>query len=306
MWTLVVEGGGAIVGLFLVLWVLLMWSWNRSIQLAPPRVRGLSAQEEPRYLELITAPAQRRFEKLGFRRAGYLAVQPIGAEDPEIAQLVMRNDDTHTLAYFHARAPLTAERPTTVSFESILPDGSPFGTRERIAFIVGPQLPNRRRSPAPDDESVYRDHLATLARSGLPTMELPASFDELVGLNELDASRLWQRRLREQVVVPARGPGYRYSRWHSLSCLPALLFLLLRLKIEDARRRRLDRARGPVVDLKAPEIQQFLAERARHKKEVAAAVSNKFKMSRTRTTLLWIAMTIGFTIMWQFLNHRPR
>ena len=39
---------------------------------------------------------------------------------------------------------------------------------------------------------------------------------------------------------------------------------------------------------------------------MAAAVSNKFKMSGTRSTLLWIAMVIGFTIMWQFLNHRPR
>lgn len=45
--------------------------------------------EEPRYLELATEPARRRFEDLGFRRAGCLATQSISKAEPEVVQFRM-------------------------------------------------------------------------------------------------------------------------------------------------------------------------------------------------------------------------
>jgi hypothetical protein len=66
---------GFIAFLVIVLYPIFFCSIVGKIRLAPPRVRGLAPGEEPRYLELVTDPARRRFEELGFRRAGYMATQ---------------------------------------------------------------------------------------------------------------------------------------------------------------------------------------------------------------------------------------
>jgi hypothetical protein len=237
--TLLVGGTGAFALLFVVVFLLLVWSQIRNLRLEPPRIRGLPEGEEPRYLALITEPAQRRFEELGFRRAGYLATQPIVAAEPEIVQLVMRNDETHTLAYFHVRSPFTEARPSTVSFESFLADGRVFGTRERFISMVGAPLPNRRRSPATDDQGVYHDHLAALARSGVTTMELPGTFAGLVALNVDDAARIWQSRLDQGVVVSEGGGGFRFAAWASLASIPRLL-------ADQVRSAMLERSATPV------------------------------------------------------------
>jgi hypothetical protein len=306
-WTTWLAGGvGALALLFVVVFLLVAWSSIRDVRLEPPRVRGLSEGEEPHYLELIVEPARRRFEELGFRRAGYLATQPIVAAEPEVVQLVMRNDETRTLAYFHVRSPFTEERPSSASFESFLPDGGVFGTSDRFTSIVGAPLPNRRRSPAIDDQGVYGDHLAALARSGVTTMDLPDAFAGLVALNVADVAWIWQSRLDQGVVVSEGGGGFRFAPWASLASIPRLLSDQVRSAMVEARRRRSDRAQGPVVDARVPEIRHFLDDRSRRKKEAAAANANRFKMSRTRTVALWVAMVIAFTFVWRFLNHRPR
>jgi hypothetical protein len=306
-WTTVLVGGvGVLALLFVVVFLVLFSSSMRNLRLRVPRVRGLSDGEEPRYLELITEPARRRLEELGFRRAGYLATQPMIEAEPEVVQLVMRNDETRTLAYLHARSPFTEARPAAVSFESFLPDGSVFGTRDRFIAIIGPPLPNRQRSPANDDQGVYRDHLAALARSGVATMELPATLEGLVALNVADVAWIWRSRLEQGVVVASRGGGFRFAGWASLASVPRILWSQLRSAIVESRRRRSDLAQGPVIDARAPEIRQFLDERNRRKKEATQAAESRLKMSRSRTAILWAAMVIGFTVCWRFLNHRSR
>jgi hypothetical protein len=74
----------------------------------------------------------------------------------------------------------------------------------------------------------------------------------------------------------------------------------------EARRRGSDRAKAPVVDASAPEIKQFLDDRARRRKEAAAAAHAGFKTSRTRTVLLWASMVFGFVVFWQLLNNHRR
>jgi hypothetical protein len=162
------------------------------------------------------------------------------------------------------------------------------------------------RSLADDDEGIYRDHLAALARAGQAAMDLPATIEGLVELNVADAAWIWRTRLEQGVVVARRDGGFRYARWASLASIPQLLFYLLSSAIVEARRRRSDRGRGPVVDAQAPEIRQLLDARARRKKDAAQATARRFKMSRTRTATLWVAMVIGFTFLWQFLGHRQR
>jgi hypothetical protein len=102
--------------------------------------------------------------------------------------LVLRNDETRTLAYFHVRHPFTEARPSAVAFESFLPDGTVFGTSPGFRLLAGAQLPNRRRSAADDDQAMYRDHLAALIRSGLAAIELPPTFEGLIALNINDAA----------------------------------------------------------------------------------------------------------------------
>ena len=299
-------GVGTLALLFVVLFPLVFCVVIGNYRLGPPRVRGLSQGEEPRYLELITEPARRRLEELCFRRAGYMATQPMIEAEREIVQLVMRNDETRTFAYLHVRHPFTEARPSTVGFESFLPDGTVFGTSARFMPIIGPRLPNRRRSAAADDQGIYRNHLAALIRSGLAPIELPATFEGLVALNVNDAAWIWRTRLEQGVVVASSAGGFRYARWASLVSVPQILLTQLANTIVEARRRLVDRAKGPVVDARAPEIRQFLEDGARRRKEAAEASSNKLKMSRTKTAILWVSMVIGFTVFWQLLNHRFR
>ena len=275
-------------------------------RLGPPRVRGLSPGEEPRYLGLITEPSRRHLEDLGFRAAGYLATRPIIQVEREILQLVMRNDETRTLAYLYVRNPFSATRPSTVGFESFLPDGSVFGTSARFTRGVGTRLPNRLRSGADDEQGMYRDHVAALVRSGLAAIELPATFEGLVALNVNDAAWIWRTRLEQGVVVTSRAGGFRYTRWAALMSVPTLLSSQLANAVVESRRRRLDQAKAPLVDAGAPEIRQFLDERARRRKEAAEAASSKMNMGRTKTVLLWVTMVISFTAVWQLLNHRGR
>src|SRR5450631_2556727 len=304
-WTTLLLG---VVGWFSLLFVVLfpiVFSFTISnYRLAPPRVRGLAPGEEPRYLELITEPARRRFEKLGFRHAGYLATQPMMQAEREIVQLVMRNDTTRTLAYFYVRHPFTEARPSAVGFESFLPDGAVFSTSARLMPIIGPKLPNRRRSGADDDQGIYRDHLAALVRRGLAAIELPATFEGLLALNVTDAAWIWRTRLEQGVVVATPTGGFRFARWASLVSVPKIIWRQLANAIVEARRRHSDRAKGPVVDVRVPEIRQFLVERTRRRKEAAQAASAGFKKSSMRTTMLWVAMVIGFTVFWQLLNHQ--
>lgn len=98
---------GVLALLFVVLFPIVFAYIIGNYRLGPPRIRGLAPGEEPRYLQLVTETARRRFEELGFRPAGYIATQSIMIAEPEIFQLVMRNDETRTLAYFHVRRPFT-------------------------------------------------------------------------------------------------------------------------------------------------------------------------------------------------------
>ena len=123
----------------------------------------------------------------------------------------MRNDETRTLAYLHVRTPFTVARPSTVAFESFLPDGTVFGTSARFMPGIGPRLPNRQRSAAADDEGIYRDHLACFVRSDLAAIELPATFEGLVALNVTDAAWIWRTRLEQGVVVPSRAGEFRFA-----------------------------------------------------------------------------------------------
>jgi hypothetical protein len=305
-WATLLIGVGTFGLLLVAVFVALLWSSIRNARLGPPRIRGLSREEEPRYLELATEPARRRLEALGFQRAGVMATQPIGRADPEVAQVVMRNDEARTLAYLHVRFPFTETRPSSVSFESFLPDGTAFSTRDRLISSVVPALPNRQRSNAPDEPGVYRDHLAGLGRSGLMAIELPPTFEGLVALNVNDAASTWRTRLEHGSVVPQGQGEFRYSRWTSLACIPRLLFGQLRGALLESQRRQSDHAQGPFVDGSAPEIRHFLDERARRRKEAAAAATASFKTGSTRKAMLWMAMVIGFTFMWRYLNHRPR
>jgi hypothetical protein len=224
-WTTLLFGGvGGFALLIVVLFPIVFSLLMSNYRLAPPRVRGLAPGEEPRYLELVTEPAKRRFEALGFRQAGYMATQPMMESEREVVQLVMRNDETRTLAYFHVRRPFTETRPSTIGFESFLPDGTVFGTSARFMAIIGPRLPNRRRAAADDDEAMYRDHLAALVRSGLAAIELPDSFQGLIALNVNDAAWIWRTRVEQRVVVEARAGGFRYARWASLASVPKILF----------------------------------------------------------------------------------
>lgn len=302
--TLLLEAVGGFALLFVVLFPIVFSFVIGNYRLAPPRVRGLAPGEEPRYLELITEPARRRFEELGFSPAGYIATQPMMKAEREIVQLVMRNDQTRTLAYFYVRHPFREERPSAVGFESFLPDGTVFSTSARSMPVIGPRLPNRRRSGADDDQGIYRDHLATLVRRGLAAIELPTTFEGLLALNVNDAAWIWRTRLEQGVVVAAPAGGFRFGRWASLASVPKILWGQLANAIVEARRGRSDRAKGPVVDGRVPEIQQFLEERTRRRKEAAEAVSRKLKTSRGKTMTLWIAMVIGFTVFWQLLNHQ--
>ena len=193
-------------------------------------------------------------------------------------------------------------RPAAVSFESFLPDGTVFGTSGRFGTIVGPALPNRRRSTADDDQGVYRDHLAALVRSGFSAIELPATFEGLLALNVNDAAWIWRTRVELGVCVPTRAGGFRFSRWASLASVPKILWSLCASAIVEARRRRWDLARGPVVNGRAPEIRQFLEERTRRTKEAADAASAK--LNGNNSMLVWIGIVIGFMIVWQLLNHQ--
>lgn len=303
--TLLFGGVGSFALLFVVLFPVVFCFLISKCPLAPPHVRGLAPGEEPRYLELITEPARRRFEKLGFRAAGYMATKPMMESEREIVQLVMRNDETRTLAYFHVRTPFTESRPSSVAFESFLPDGSVFGTSARFHPVIGPRLPNRRRSAVDDDEGMYRDHLAALVRSGLAGIELPDTFEGLIALNVNDAAWIWRTRV-EQGVVTARDGGFRFARWAALASVPKILLAHLANAIIEARQRRLDRAKSPVVDASVSEIRQFLEDRARRRREAAKASSRKLEMGRGKTVLLWISLVFGFVVMWQFLNHQRR
>jgi hypothetical protein len=235
-----------------------------------------------------------------------MATQPITEADREVVQLVMRNDETRTLAYFHVRHPFTEARPSAVAFESFLPDGTVCGTSSRYAPLnIGPRLPNHWRSAAEDDQGIYRDHLAALARSGLAAIELPATFEGLIVLNVNDAAWLWRTRLERRAVVVAPAGGFRFGRWATLASVPRVLFLgKLVNAIVEARRRRSDRAKGPVVDARVPEIREFLEDRTRHWKDALKAASSRPKTSPGKTIMVWLALVGGFAVAWHFLNHQ--
>jgi hypothetical protein len=301
--TLLVEGLGAFAVVVVAVFILVFWSLIRNYRLAPPRVRGLSSGQQPRYLEILSQPARRRFEELGFREAGYLATKPMMESEPEVVQLVMRSDETRTVAYLYARRPFNEARPCVVSFESFLRGGSVFATSGRLVSTIGPPLPNRRRSLLDDDRDVYRDHLAALAESGLAAADLPADFEGLVALNVADVAWIWRTRLEQRVVVAALDGGFRYAKWPSLASIPRVLFEQLRSAIVEASRRQSGRELGPVIDTHAPEIRQFIDDCARRKKEASEATAHGFKMSRGHTATLWVALVIGFTIFWRYLSH---
>jgi hypothetical protein len=302
---LLLGGVGLVAALFVVCFPIVFCFIVANYRLGPPSVRGLAAGEEPpRYLELVIESARRRFEELGFRRAGYLAIQSIFEAEPEIVQLVMRNDETRTLAYFYVSTPFTAERPSAVAFESFLPDGTVFATTARFAPIIGPELPNRRRSAAADDQGIYRDHLAALVRAGLAPIELPDTFQGLLALNVNDTAWIWRNRLDHGVVVGAPAGGFRFTRWAALTSLPKFLYSQLASKLIEARRRGSNREQGPVVDANAPEIRQFVEERTRRRKAAAQEAASKPGMSRTKTALLWLTMVVSFAVFWHLLGHQ--
>jgi hypothetical protein len=168
------------------------------------------------------------------------------------------------------------------------------------------RLPNRQRSTAVDDEGIYRDHLASLVRSGLAAIELPASFEGLVALNATDAAWIWRTQQEQGAVVASRAGEFRFSRRASMLSFPMIVAAQWASAIVEARRRRSDRDKAPVVDASAPEIKQFLDDRTRRRKEAAAAANANMKGSPLRAAVLWISMVFAFVVFWQLLNKHRR
>lgn len=307
--TAVLVGAAEVCGAVFIVTVLVMWLSVRNVRLRPPSVRGLSEIEGPRYLDLVTESAQRCFEGLGFRRAGYLALQPTSFETAdEIARLMMRNDETRTVAYLHVRSPFTEARPVGLAFDSFLADGSCFTTSDGPP--TGPPLPYLRYSRALDHEAVYREHLAALAQLGLATGDVPATFEGLVAANVADVARLWQARRDQGLVVPAGDGAFRYGAWRALAAIPVAMFVLFKrtvLKVILGPRRNLSvQEQNPVALMLLPEIEAFLDQARRRQKEGAEVAARRFKESRSRTVLLWGSGIIAFVVVWRLLNHRPR
>lgn len=307
--TAVLVGAAEVCGVVFVVAVLVMWLSLLNVRFRPPRVRGLSETEGPRYLDLVTEAAQRRFEKLGFRRAGYLALQPTSFETSgEIARLMMRNEETRTVAYLQVRSPFTEARPVGLAFDSFLADGSCFTTSDGPA--TSPPLPWLRSSRAPDHEAVYREHLASAGQAGLATIDVPATFEALVAANVADAARLWQARRDQGLVVPAGDGAFRYGAWRALAAIPRAMFALIQrtiLKVILGPRRHLPVERqDPVALLLLPEIEEFLDQTRHRQKEGAEVAARRFKESRSRTVLLWGSGILAFIVVWRLLNQRPR
>jgi hypothetical protein len=297
----------AAVGLIAIIFLGAVWSTLRYARLAPPRVRALAPGESSRVLDLLVAPLRQRFEELGFRVAGYLAVQPMQLElTDEIVQLVMRNDETRTVASFHIRYPHTDARPVRLSCDSFLADGTTFSTVDGsvVGLIAwfGPE--HRQQSAALEEEGLYQDHLAAIRLKGPAVREIP-SFDDIVVANALEAARFWLHQIDRGFVRRSSDGSFRHPAAKSLfATVPLLLRALAAKRLENRRDRVAERKRPRTSAApRPPEVQAFIDKRAGQIKAAGRDAGDRFTKGPGRV-LVWIAAIVTFIVTWRHLQHR--
>jgi len=306
-------GVAAVLGFVVSVFCGLVWSTLRHTRLAPPRVRQMAPGEAAGVLDLVVAPVRKRFEDLGFRVAGYIATQPMQVDlMDEIAELVMRNDETRTVATLHIRFPFTDARPIRVAFDSFLSDGSTFSTVDgSVVGLVawfGPE--HRQESAALDEEGLYQDHLAAIKARGAAVRDIP-SFDDIVVTNALDASRLWLLQIDRGLIRPSTDGSFRHPAAKSLfATVPLILRLLAARRLERRRDRLAEQRRPrPSADPRPPEVQAFVDERTRRAKAAGQAAADRFNKGPGRVLLLIVAIA-AFIVTWRYLQrghtHMPR
>ena len=302
-------GVAAVVGLFLLLFLGALWSMLRHARLAPPSVRGLAPGESFHVLDLAVAPTRRRFEELGFRVAGYVAVQPIHVElTDEVVQLLMRNDETRTVACLLIRDPFSDARPARVSFDSFLSDGSMFSTVDgsSVSLFDWRDPEHRQQSAAFDEEGLYKDHLAAIRLRGMAVREVP-SFDDIVVANALEAARLWVSQVDSGVVRQSSDGSFRHPAAKSLfGMVPLLLRALASKRLENRRDRLAEQTRPRTTAApRPPELHAFIEKRTGKVKTAAREASDRFHKG-PRRALLWIVAIATFIVTWRALQHRHR
>jgi hypothetical protein len=283
-----------------------VWATLRQMGLSPPVVRGRSSAEAPRYLELAAASTRRRLEELGFHVTGCIVTQPIQVDlSREVVALVMRNDESRAVAYLRVRNPFSDSRPVRVSFDSFLSDGSTFTTVDGslVAFCVWFGPDRRHESDALDAESMYRDHLAAVARTGVATREVP-SFEGIVAENVKDAARLWQLQLDRGFIVASAGGTFRHPAAKALFGTPAVLAKMMAVARTERRRNKVAEATAPAAP-RAAELQAFLDQRKDRAKIVGREAAEHYTKGRGGRVLLWAVGVVTFIVVWRLLNHAP-
>jgi hypothetical protein len=274
--------------------------------LSPPIVTGRSSAEAPRYLELATASTRQRLEELAFDVTGCMVTQPIQVDlSREVVVLVMRNDQSRTVAYLRVRNPFSDSRPVRVSFDSFLSNGSTFTTVDGslVAFAAWSGPYRRHESDALDAESMYRDHLAAVARTGVATREVPP-FDGIVAENVKDAARLWQLQLDRGFIVASADGTLRHPAGKALFGTPGLLARMMAVAWLERRRDKLAQARGPAAP-RAAELQTFLDERRDRAKIVGREAAERYTKGWGGRLLLGTVAVVTFIVVWRLLNHGP-
>ncbi len=252
---------------------------------------------------------RQRLEELGFRVAGYLAVQPMQVElTDEIVQLLMRNDDTRTVANLYVRFPFTDARPLRVSCDSFLSDGHIFSTVDGagVGLIAwfGPE--HRQTSAALDEEGLYQDHLAAIRSRGLAVREIP-SFDDIIVANALEAARFWLHQVDSGLVQRSSNGSFRHPTAKALFGTVPLLLQALAAKRLENRRDRLAEEKRPRTSAapRPPEVQAFIDKLSGQIKASGREAGNRFSKGPGRV-LTWAVAIVAFILTWRHLQQRHR
>jgi hypothetical protein len=305
-WAIGAYGFLGLLGVFAACVLFGVWATIRQMGLSPPIVTGRSSAEVPRYLELATASTRQRLEGLGFHVTGCMVTQPIQVDlSREVASLVMRNDQSRAVAYLRVRSPFSDSRPVRVAFDSFLSNGSTFTTVDGslVAFCARFGPDRRHESDALDTESMYRDHLAAVARTGVAMREVPP-FDGIVAENVKDAARLWQLQLDRGFIVASADGTFRHPAAKALFETPAVLAKMLAVAGLERRRNKAAEAAGPAA-ARAAELQTFLDERKDRAKIVGREAAEHYTKGRGGRLLLWAVAVVTFIVVWRLLNHAP-